>query len=202
MSKECLWPPQGSGTQHKSLRCSRLCILFSCLPFLEERGKPESAPSLSVSQTAVSVATEADTWAASALPCRTTVEGLQSPCLLGEVAGESWEEEVGSFKQKGIHGAQLQGGLPTRMCTCRRPSLTKWPSASSAIFKATMEMGYDQSFHRCFKATALGPIPKVGQPSCAVQLGGHNEGRGKCRRTGCFENKECPQRELRRRQTD
>lgn len=109
MSKECLWPPQGSGTQHKSLRCSRLCILLSCLPFLEERGKPESAPSLSVSQTAVSVATEADTWAASALPCRTTVEGLQSPCLLGEVAGESWEEE-GSFKQKGIHGAQLQGG--------------------------------------------------------------------------------------------
>ena len=40
--------PRGSGTQHKSLRCSRLCILLSCLSFLEERGKPESAASLSL----------------------------------------------------------------------------------------------------------------------------------------------------------
>ncbi|XP_042649926.1 feather beta keratin-like [Tyto alba] len=29
--------PQGSGTQHKSLRCSRLCILLSCFTFLDER---------------------------------------------------------------------------------------------------------------------------------------------------------------------
>lgn len=32
--------PWGSATQHKSLRCSRPCIVLPCLPFLEERGKP------------------------------------------------------------------------------------------------------------------------------------------------------------------
>lgn len=40
--------PQGSGTRHKRLLCCRLCILVSGLPFLEERGKPEPAPSLPV----------------------------------------------------------------------------------------------------------------------------------------------------------
>ena len=48
----------------------------------------------------------------------------------------------------------------------------------------------------------LAPIPKVGQPSCAVQLGGHSEGRGRCRHTGNSETKVCPRRELRRRRTD
>ncbi|XP_053842660.1 uncharacterized protein LOC128812344 isoform X2 [Vidua macroura] len=32
--------PQGSGTRHKRLRCSRLCILVSGLPFLQEPALP------------------------------------------------------------------------------------------------------------------------------------------------------------------
>ncbi|TRZ04674.1 hypothetical protein HGM15179_015429, partial [Zosterops borbonicus] len=40
--------PQGSGTRHKRLCCSRLSILVSGLPLLKERGKPESAPALPV----------------------------------------------------------------------------------------------------------------------------------------------------------
>ena len=104
------------------------------------------------------------------------------------MAGEGWEEGV-SLKQKGINGAELQGRLPTRMSAFSRRSLTKWPSASSAIFITAMfvqEMGYDQSFHRCFKPTVLGPVLKGVQPSCAMQFGGHDEGRGNCRHTRCF----------------
>lgn len=137
-------------------------------------------------------------------PATERLKGCHLLSLLVGLALEGWEERV-SFKQKGINGAELQGGLPTRICTCSRWSLTKWPSASSATLNAAMfvlEMGYDQSFPRCFKPTVLAPIPKVGQPSCAVQLGGHNEGRGRCRHTGCSETKVCPWRELRRRQTD
>ena len=42
--------PQGSATQHKSPRSSRPRILLSLLPFLEVRGKSESAPSLPVAE--------------------------------------------------------------------------------------------------------------------------------------------------------
>ena len=74
--------------------------------------------------------------------------------------------------------------------TFRRWALSKWPRACRAFFSAALcilEMGYDQSFRRCFKPTLLGPLPKVGQLACAVQLGGHDEGRGSCKHSVCFQ---------------
>ena len=204
MSKECLWLPRA--LPH-SIKARAPPGPASCsLASLSSRNKVSLSP-LHLSLWAEMLSWWLLRWILGLPqlgPAREQFKGCHLLSLLVGVAEEGWEEGV-SFKQKGINGAELQGSLPTRLCTCSRWSLTKWPSASSAFLNAAMfvlEMGYDQSFPRCFKPTVLAPIPKVGQPSCAVQLGGHSEGRGRCRHTGNSETKVCPRRELRKRRTD
>ena len=156
--------PRGSATQHKSPRSSRPRILLSAS--LSSRNKVSLSP-LHLSLWAELLSWWLLRWILGLPqlgPAREQFKGCHLLSLLVGVAEEGFEEGV-SFKQKGINGPQLQGGLPTRICTCSRWSLMKSPSASSRFFIAAMfvlEMGYDQSFPRCFKPTVAGSYSQSG----------------------------------------
>ena len=91
--------PRGSATQHKSPRSSRPRILLSCLPFLEEQGKPESAPSLPVAELMSWWLLRWILGLPQLGPAREQFKGCHLLSLLVGVALEGWEEGFPSSRR-------------------------------------------------------------------------------------------------------